>query len=120
MSPRMPFSGQQQGKSRRPVPPGVSAENGQPGPAWHRIGPRVAAALAVVTLGGLVISLPLAGSAAAATGTQTFSFTGAPQDFTVPADATSLNVIVTGGSGGGAPGQGQGSPPQPPAESGPR
>ena len=72
----------------------------------HRTGPRAAAAvLALATTAGLALAIPLAGTALAAetgTSSQTFGYTGSPQDFTVPENATSLQVVVTGASGGTA------------------
>src|ERR1700733_13504020 len=64
----------------------------------RRTGPRAAAA-------GLALAIPLAGTASAAetgTSSQTFGYTGSAQDFTVPANATSLQVVVTGAAGGPA------------------
>ena len=72
----------------------------------RRTGPRAAAAvLALATTTGLALAIPLAGTASAAetgTSSQTFGYTGSAQDFTVPANATSLQVVVTGAAGGPA------------------
>jgi carbohydrate binding protein with CBM6 domain/putative Ig domain-containing protein len=72
----------------------------------RRTGPRAAAAvLALATTTGLTLAIPLAGTASAAetgTSSQTFGYTGSAQDFTVPANATSLQVVVTGAAGGPA------------------
>jgi hypothetical protein len=50
-----------------------------------------------------VLAGPVAGAQAT---TQTFSYTGGEQTFTVPAGVTSLDVVATGGRGGNAAGAG--------------
>jgi hypothetical protein len=101
------LSGRRRGSraGRSDTPPGIPGA-GPGGGRWHRTGPRAAAAvLALATTAGLALAIPLAGTAAAAetgTSSQTFGYTGSPQDFTVPANATSLQVVVTGAAGGPA------------------
>ena len=61
---------------------------------------RIAAFAALVTVGGLVLSMPTAALADPATVTQTFSYTGATDTFTVPAGITQLSIGLQGGEGG--------------------
>lgn len=56
--------------------------------------------------GAAALSLSMASTSSAAETTQTFSYTGAEQTFTVPAGVSSVHVTAIGGSGGKAGAQG--------------
>jgi len=72
---------------------------------------RVAGHLGAVLLLVIGILVPLAGSASAAgTISQTFSYTGSTQAFTVPDGVSALTITLTGAQGGRGGGDSQGSP----------
>ena len=61
---------------------------------------RIAAFAAFITVGGLILTVPAVASAAPATVSQTFGYTGATDTFTVPGGITQLTLQLTGGEGG--------------------
>ena len=62
--------------------------------------PRIAVFAALVTVGGLIVSMPTAATAAPVTVSQTYGYTGATDTFTVPAGITVLTIELDGGEGG--------------------